>query len=290
MKYTILLALLLFGSRALPQGKSETINTRISLENKKMNILWVDNIHGEIEVNGYDGSEIILEVKKDIKAGSQEELERLWKKINLRVENSGDTAEVFIGGVYENGCKDECECGGRRSHYCCCCNSQDKLEFTFDFSIRVPYSTDLILSTINKGDIVVSRVSGEYKINNVNGGIRMDGISGPAEVHTINGDVYVKYSKIPDRKSRYYTLNGNLNIYFPPSLSADMSFKSFNGEYFTDFTITESLKPTLVTREEKGASTIYKIDEKTAVRIGNGGVNLDFETFNGNIYIRKNSN
>ncbi|HLF33541.1 MAG TPA: hypothetical protein VI583_04860 [Cyclobacteriaceae bacterium] len=290
MKYTFIIALLFLGSRALPQEKSEIINTRISLENKKMNMLWIDNIHGEIEVNGYDGSEIILEVKKDIKARNQEELDRLWEKISLKVENTGDTVEVFIGGTCAYECKDECECGRRRSHYCCCCNSKDDFEFNFDFSIKVPYSTNLILSTINKGNIVVNQVSGAHKINNVNGGIRMDGISGPAEVHTINGDVYVKYLKTPDSNSRYYTLNGNLNIYFPNNLSADMSFKSFNGEYFTDFTITESLKPTLVTREEKGASTIYKIDEKTAVRVGNGGVNLDFETFNGNIYIRKNSN
>ena len=106
---------------------------------------------------------------------------------------------------------------------------------------------------------------------------------------TINGDVEIKYKKNPTVGSRYYTLNGDLSVYYLPSLSADMSFKSFNGKFFTDFDIEERL-PAKLTKSERGngKGMTDKIEERTAVRVGNGGLALDFETFNGDIFIRKN--
>ena len=129
MKYTIAFALLILASRALPQEKSEIINTRISLENKVRNILWIDNIQGEIDVEGYNGSEIILEVNKKIKAENQEELDRLWKKINLKADGEGDTVEVFVAGICDGGCEKGCGCGHKRSHYCCCCDADNDFEY-----------------------------------------------------------------------------------------------------------------------------------------------------------------
>jgi DUF4097 and DUF4098 domain-containing protein YvlB len=108
------------------------------------------------------------------------------------------------------------------------------------------------------------------------------------EIHTINGDVNINYVALPPDNSKYYTLNGKLTVIFPSDLSADCSFKSFNGEFFTDFENIEKLPSTVTktTKENEGGTT-HKLTKGSAIRIGSGDKNLIFETFNGNIYIKK---
>jgi hypothetical protein len=64
-----------------------------------------------------------------------------------------------------------------------------------------------------------------------------------------------------------------------------MSFESFNGELFTNVPQLESL-PAEVERKETSVGTKYKVNGNR-FKVGNGGVILDFETFNGDVYIKE---
>lgn len=85
-------------------------------------------------------------------------------------------------------------------------------------------------------------------------------------------------------------LNGKLTVEFPEDLSADCSFKSFNGEFFTNFENIENL-PSKIQKivNTNGNETTHKLNQGSKIRIGKGGKDLNFETFNGNIYIKKKS-
>ncbi len=100
----------------------------------------------------------------------------------------------------------------------------------------------------------------------------------------------INYLASPPDKSSYYTLNGAIRVSYPANLSADLQFKSFQGEFYTDFPNTEIL-PAQVTKnqERRGEATVYKLNKNTAIRIGSGGKTFRFETFNGNIYVKKQS-
>jgi DUF4097 and DUF4098 domain-containing protein YvlB len=134
----------------------------------------------------------------------------------------------------------------------------------------------------------VNDVEGFMKVNNINGKITVINAKNANEIHTINGDVNINYVAMPPDNSKYYTLNGKLTVIFPSELSADCSFKSFNGEFYTDFENIEKLPSTITkTTKENEGGTVHKLYKGSAIRIGNGGKNLKFETFNGNIYIKK---
>jgi len=278
MKYLmgILMTIATF-THLVAQEKEEVIKKAVSFENTSNPTLWIDNISGGVEVAAYNGTNVILEITKHIKADTDEELAAAWKKLNPAIITGSDTVEVYVEGV--------CDCDSRKGHYWRECDND--YNFNFDFKVRIPTHTNLWISTINNGDITVTGVNGKLKINNINGGIKLEKVSGPTDVHTINGDVYVSYTQNPDGKSSYYTLNGKLTVYFLPDLSSDVNLKSFNGKFYTDFAIADVLPSQLVTTTEGERGMKYKLDEKTAVRIGKGGVLLDFETFNGDIYIRK---
>ena len=280
MKTLIIISTFCFASIAANgQERKQTINKEYDLAGPAK-VLRISNVNGFIKVEGYTGSKVTMEINESLKAKTQSSLEDMITKLSIGTEEYGDTLEIFVDGM----CNCDCE-RGRRYNWN---NCDFKGSFLYDFAVRVPQNLNVILSTVNKGDIEVKNVSGKIQANNVNGAIYLNDVREALKVRTINGDVEIHYTDLPKENSEYYTLNGDLTVTYPSALSADMSFKSFNGEFYTNFFIKERL-PAIATTTERGAhGTTYKIDETTSVRVGNGGVKLDFETFNGDIFIKKN--
>lgn len=246
-------------------------------------VLAVRNIDGFIKVESYSGSKVMIEIDKTISGKTQDIVDEGKRDFKLEFEETGDSILVYISEPWYTRPHDE-----RRNNR----NWDRRIEYraTLNFTVKVPADINLYVSTVNNGDIDVKDVTGGIKANNVNGGISLANAKGATEVHTINGDVTINYLASPPEKSSYYTLNGNIRVTYPASFSGDLQFKSFNGEFFTDFPDTQVLAPEVTKNiEHKGDKTVYKLDKNTAIRIGNGGRRFKFETFNGNIYIKKQS-
>jgi DUF4097 and DUF4098 domain-containing protein YvlB len=152
----------------------------------------------------------------------------------------------------------------------------------------VPYSINVSLSTINDGDIVVENIKGKVDASNINGSIALRNLVREADASTINGDVDIEYATNPSKDCRFYTLNGDINAFFRKGLSASLSFESFNGSFYTDFENLEAL-PLVVSKSSKGEGIKYKVNGNR-YKIGTGGALLDFETFNGNVYLKEKTN
>lgn len=242
-------------------------------------VLAVYNIDGHIKVEGYDGNKVLIEVDKTISGKTNEIMEQGKREFKLEFEQKDDSVIVYIAEPWDS--------RPRTNRWN---NDQRKIHYhhNLNFTIKVPKTMNLSVSTINNGDIVVNNVEGLMKVNNINGKITVKNAKNANEIHTINGDVNINYVALPPDNSKYYTLNGKLTVIFPSNLSADCSFKSFNGEFFTDFDNVEKLPSTITktTKENEGGTT-HKLTKGSAIRIGSGGKNLKFETFNGNIYIKK---
>lgn len=244
-------------------------------------VLAVYNIDGHIKVEGYEGNKVLIEVDKTISGKTNEIMEQGKREFKLEFEQKGDSVIVYIAEPWDSRPNRNNE---KRN------NDQRKIQFhhNLDFTIKVPKTLNLVVSTINNGDIVVNDVEGFMKVNNINGKITVNNAKNANEIHTINGDVNINYVALPPDNSKYYTLNGKLTVIFPSDLSADCSFKSFNGEFYTDFENVEKLPSTITkTTKENEGGTVHKLNKGSAIRIGSGGKNLKFETFNGNIYIKK---
>lgn len=244
--------------------------------------LAIYNINGFVKVEGYSGDKVIIEIDKSISAKDEQTLEQGKKEFKLQFDQNTDSVIVYIEEPYDsrpNRNRNRQEKQREIKYHC-----------NLDFTIKVPNQLNLHVATINGGEVTVANVSGTLRAFNVNGPITLTNIKGTTEVRTINGNVVANYLEVPSEKSSYYTLNGDLKISYPPTFSADCEFKTFQGEFFTDFTNTEVL-PTRVTKtqENRGDGTVYKLNKDTSIRIGNGGKTFKFETFNGNVYIKKQS-
>jgi DUF4097 and DUF4098 domain-containing protein YvlB len=80
-------------------------------------------------------------------------------------------------------------------------------------------------------------------------------------------------------------VNGRIVVTLPASLSADLRLKTLHGGLYTDFE-TKPL-PTRSTTDRRGGRFVYRSDRSATFRVGAGGPELQFETVNGDIQVRK---
>ena len=166
------------------------------------------------------------------------------------------------------------------------CN--DHYDYKVTLQAKVPSYLNLIVSAVNDGDVTIQKVDGNVRADNVNGSISLMDVNQATYVCTINGDVKLDFNINPTQDARYYSLNGDIKANYKEELSAEISFKSFNGDFYTNISKIEYL-PAKVEVEDarKGKGISYKLNGKSMIRAGKGGAYLDFETFNGNVYVKE---
>ncbi|MBC8153045.1 MAG: hypothetical protein H7Z72_09050 [Bacteroidetes bacterium] len=270
-------------SVAQPPEYTERITKEFALPSgAAASTLVIYNINGFVRVDGAATDNVTLDVDKRLTAKTTDALKTGKKEFKLVFEQKGDTIIAYIAEPFDsrpdrNNWRNRDD---RRIDY----------DYTLDFTVKVPRAMNVRVSTVNRGDVTVTDVAGALRVRNVNGAIALTNVRGATDAHTINGNVDASYPVSPPAASAYYTLNGNIRVNYPANLSADLQFKTFQGEFYTDFSDAEMLPVQVVkTQETQGDKTVYKLDKTTAIRVGTGGKVLRFETFNGNVYIKNQS-
>jgi hypothetical protein len=267
-------------SMAQNDSKSEKYENTIKQSFAKKKVLYLDNVNGFIQIEGYSGEKVEIEVEQNFSADTPEILAKAKATIQLKTEETGDT-------LYLESYDTDCDCNRRRRNKSRSWKGEKGYRYEFNYKVKVPKEMITMLYTINNGEVEVKNMDGEVYAHNVNGGIALENVSGVAEARTINGDIKIKLSKNPSSPSNIYTLNGNINIDCPTDLSADLQLKSFNGDFYTDYDFVKLPTTISSTDKEKSNKKTYKVSAFTAIRIGSGSKPLQLETFNGNIYINK---
>jgi hypothetical protein len=286
----IIVALLFSTATVYAQSFTDKIVKELTFEKPSPNnTLIIGNINGSVTVKGYEGNKIMVEVERTIKAKTNEKLELGKKEIQLGIKDLSDSLIVYTSercNTFAN--KKSSGTGKRQWSYHSDCdhgNCDSPYSYTMTFLIKVPHGINVDVSTINGGDIYIESVSGIVKANNINGSIRLSSLKGATYAHTINGNVDLDYAGNPSEDCIFYTLNGEINASFKKGLAANLNFKSFNGELFTNVDKLESL-PAIVEKEKYSNVVKYKVSN-SRFKISNGGVNLDFETFNGDVIVKE---
>ncbi|HKO04205.1 MAG TPA: hypothetical protein VJW51_05635 [Candidatus Acidoferrales bacterium] len=245
-------------------------------------------LNGSIFVKGYEGKEIVVEAR--VRAGSS-------RGRRLRDESEDDTLPGNAAGesgapssqgmkrlqVAATGLTVEEENNQVRV-------STDSINRAIDLTITVPRQTSLVLHTVNGGNIEVSGITGDVDVNDINGSVKLDHISGSAIAHALNGAVRVVFDRVAQKPMAFSSMNGAIDVTFPPDLKANLTIKSDRGDIFSDFDVQmQAGVPRQIVEDGRSHGGAYrvKIDKSIHGTIGGGGPEIQFTNFNGSIYIRK---
>src|SRR5690349_3684843 len=201
---------------AQPQTFTEKIAREFTFEKKGPdNALIVANINGDITVVGYNGDKVIVEITKTVKGKTPERLEKGKKEVQLGVIDNADTIVLYVEGECNKfgKTKDWNDEDGNNRHirnerwgynWNNCNNCRNSYDYTMDFTIKVPASLHVAVSTINDGNISIQGVGGVVQADNINGSIKLVNLTRETVASTINGDVDIEYDKNPLKGCRFY--------------------------------------------------------------------------------------
>lgn len=160
-----------------------------------------------------------------------------------------------------------------------------------ELTITVPLHSSLQLSSVSGGTIDVEHMDGEIDANEVSGKITLNHVSGPVVAHSLNGAIVAIIDRLdPSKPSSFSTMNGNIDVTLPANAKANLRMKTDNGAVYSDFDVNLSASASMVkTGPEHMQNGKYHVRFDRLVRgtINGGGPELQFTTFNGQIYIRK---
>ncbi len=228
-------------------------------------------INGGITVKGYDGKDAIVEARAQAESGKRAaRSERPDGMRRIDMAGTGLTVEE----------SDNVITVGTRS-----------LNDNIEINIQVPFNTSLKLHAVNGGDIVVDRIIGDVEIDNTNGSATATHISGAAVVHALNGKVLVSFDKVTaDKPMSFSSLNGDIDVTLPGDVKAKVKLKTDNGAVYSDFEVAlDASTRQPVVQENKSGKGKFRVqfDRAMYALINGGGPEMQFTTFNGNIYVRK---
>lgn len=289
MKHTVFVALAIGALAALCLARTrpssdrwsvreeETIHNTLTLSGSPLRLV-VDNVNGYVHAKGTDGSEVRVTAHKVIRAETDSDLREAKDEVKLEVTGRPGTVSIYYDAPWRcngNGSGDGCH-GDHRRFY----------EVVYDIDVEVPRGARTVISTVNDGDVRVDGIDGGFDVRNVNGGISMTAVSGSGDVRTVNGPITVHFARNPAEPGSFKTINGAVDVYFQPELSADFLFKTFNGEIYSDFDVTARAAPASTT-EERNGRFVFHSNGMRAGRAGQGGPELSFDAFNGNIRLHR---
>jgi DUF4097 and DUF4098 domain-containing protein YvlB len=232
--------------------------------------LLVDNIDGSIHVTGVAGNEVRFTAVKQITADSAEAMAEAKRNVKLDVSTQGSYVRMYVDGPFR-----QHDRGWQYYGY----------KVRFDYDIQVPIGAELILKTVNGGEISVKGTEGAFDIRHVNGAITMENLAGAGTVSTVNGAIKVGFAKNPGAATKFHTVNGSIDVRLQAPVNADFHFKTLNGAVYTDFDLS-ALPLSVGTAEIRNGRFVYRGDKTQAGRAGSGGAELDFETVNGSVRLR----
>ncbi|MFW6192942.1 MAG: DUF4097 family beta strand repeat-containing protein [Gemmatimonadota bacterium] len=151
-------------------------------------------------------------------------------------------------------------------------NGRSGENWSVNYRIRVPVSTDLRIESTNGGVDVVG-IDGDLELDTTNGGISLADVSGSVRAHTTNGGIDLHLSGSTWRGSGLdaHTTNGGVRLTVPDGFAARLEAETVHGDIQTDFPITVQ----------------GRIGKELSGDLNGGGPTVRLETTNGGISIER---
>ena len=239
----------------------------------------LSSVNGPVSIERSPDNMVHVRAEKEVRSGSVTD-------VAFQVIQSG--GDVRICALWR---RDYCDEEGHHSRR----NDDDddrrnRRDVRVRFIVRVPAGVRVSAGTVN-GEMSVRDVSSEVRASTVNGRVRVSNVGGPVRASTVNGGIDVTTSRGPvnastvnggidvrmaaisgDGEMKFNTVNGSISLEMPPSIDANVEMETMHGSISSDFPV--QLSGRFGPRHARGT-------------IGRGGRNIELETLNGSVELRK---
>lgn len=220
--------------------------------------LEIIGVNGDIDARGGANREaLVTAVKRGRKSDPEE--------VTIEVVEHPDGVTICAVYPSRRGRPNKCLPGGKGR------SDTHNNDVEVDFTVVVPPGVEFVGRTVN-GGVDALALSGLAEAYTVNGSITLE-TTGFGSASTVNGSIHARLGRGDwDGDMSFETVNGQIEVTLPASVSADVRANTVNGDITTDFPLT--------VRGRWGPRRLQGT-------IGDGGRLLQLSTVNGDMEIRK---
>jgi len=231
---------------------------KATVENSRDAKLILKDFTGELPIEGYAGSEIVITGGPDM----------------TMPDRAKGLKPVYSGGPDNTGIGLNMEKSGNQISITCLLPFNKRAEYR----IKVP---DNLYLKITSGceyhnSVNISNMKNEVEVN-ICSGITVKNSTGPLVLSTINGEVDVVFNEISkDKPTSIASINGEIDVTLPAKSAVNLEMRNMQGGMYSDFDFPSDDKQ----MKRVGGGAVN-------ARLNGGGVGLKVTSINGNIYLRK---
>lgn len=231
---------------------------KLTVQNTKDGKLTLNDFAGDLPVEGYSGTEIIITSDREGKTPDRAK--------GLKPVYADGTDNTGIGvSVEKNGNQVTLQCLLPITQ-----SANYKIKVPDNFSIKVDNECG------HSGDVTVSNIKGEVEVKNC-GDIRVKNISGPLVLSTISGNIDLDFADVSkERPVSVASISGEIDVTLPAKAGVDVEMETISGNIYSDFDFDNDKK----SMHRVGGNTVKG-------QLNGGGVDFKITNVSGNIYLRK---
>jgi hypothetical protein len=254
MKFSLITLFFLFA-----MGILSAQEYKISVQNTQDGRLILKDFNGELPIEGYSGTEIIISSTAE-KVTPPEKAKGLKAIFPSGTDNTGIGLDVQKEG---NVVTVQCLLPFSREG---------------DYTIKVPDNMALELKSgcERSNDVSIKNLKNEIDIETCHD-IDLQNVSGPLVLSTISGNITISYGSINTTKSTSInSVSGDIDITLPLKAAVNLELTTINGGFYSDFDFTDSSKDL----KRVGGNELK-------LALNGGGIKYSINAISGNIYLRK---
>ncbi len=243
---------------ASKEGRSSSGEYKISVQNTKDGKITLNDFSGDMPIEGYSGSEIIIVSDKG--SGVPDRAKGL--------------KPVYADGTDNTGVGVSLEKNGNQITLQCLL----PITQSANYRIKVPdnFSVKVDNECGHSGDVTVSNIKGEVEVKNC-GDIKVKNISGPLVLSTISGNLDLDFAEVSkERPVSIASISGEIDVTLPAKAGVDVEMETISGNIYSDFDFSTDNK----SMRRIGGNTVKG-------QLNGGGVDFKITNVSGNIYLRK---
>ncbi|PKP33912.1 MAG: hypothetical protein CVU00_09130 [Bacteroidetes bacterium HGW-Bacteroidetes-17] len=228
----------------------------------------IENLLGEVTFEGYDGSEIIVDVT-NFKAPPK-------RADGLKAIYGGGEENTGIGLAF-------LEIDGSIQISGASKQSEDA-KYTFKIPNSMTLKVNYASPFVEADQIVFKNFTNEISVKTMDADIEFVDVTGPITSSTIDGNTKVVFGKVSQESPiSISSIDGEIDVTIPANTPSNLSFSNIDGEVYTDFDIDFAKK------DKNGNKSMSYIGGHNSSKgiINGGGVEISLKTIDGIIYLRK---
>jgi len=222
---TALITLLVIGIPSVTiAGKNKAHGSyHHELSAKDFKQLHVETVNGSIDINGYDGEQIIIEAEFTVTGKKQKTCDELITEFEVEIKEKGDDLYIEADTPSKFGYSMQVSFDLKvPSRFKVECESTNGAISVNDIESGVKLET-------TNGAVECNNISGKIEVSAVNGSVTLDNVNGDTEVSTVNGAIECSFNQTPPDKIEIETVNGQIEVNFSFRPNAKIEAETVNG-------------------------------------------------------------